>query len=54
VGQGQPIAINYFTMDCLQDGVPKLYYTKGAESQAFASGRQGFNAPFYKLPSLNA
>lgn len=52
--QGEPIAINYFAMDCQQDAVPKLFYTKGAETHAFLSSRRGFNDPLYKLPALNA
>lgn len=40
-------------MECINNAVPKLFYTAGAETLAFADTLTGYNPVFYKLPELN-
>eukprot|EP00884_Botryococcus_braunii_P003414 jgi/Botrbrau1/13073/Bobra.0187s0035.1 len=50
---GQPFAFTYFAMECINNAVPKLFYTSGAELLSFADTLTGYNPVFYKLPDLN-
>eukprot|EP00884_Botryococcus_braunii_P015692 jgi/Botrbrau1/2806/Bobra.0125s0017.1 len=51
---GEPLAILYFAMDCIQDGVPKLYYTMSSRTEAAISSATGYVDPQFTLPVLNS
>lgn len=53
LGQGEPLALLYFSLDCADFPVPKLHYTPiVAPVSAIVSSVTGYNTPFYSLPDL--